>query len=141
MESSCDVPSARYSHANTTLPDGSVVVFGGSALSCSVNDVYTSEVSGTSATWTELESSGDVPSARYSHAITTLADGSVVVFGGSALSGSVNDVYTSEVSGTNASWTELESSGDVPSARSSHAITTRPLYHSLCLRTKSVGPS
>ena len=138
LVNSGDIPSARTEHTVTQLTDGSAVLFGGRDAS-KLNDVYMLELSGTTATWTELQSSGDVPSARSDHAMTTLLDGRVVVFGGSSVSGDVNDVYTLEVSGTTATWTELVSEGDVPSERSGHSMTQSTFGFAVMFGGSGVG--
>ena len=67
--------------------------------------------------WAELDAAGDIPGARQGHSMTTLADGTPVLFGGDDGSSHLNDVYTLTVSGTNALWASLNSQGDIPSAR------------------------
>ena len=115
-------PDGRYSHSLTTLADGTAVLFGGNSYDGYVNDVHTLEVSGALAMWTDQISSGDVPSGRYGHSLTVLADGTAVLFGGRDGS-KLNDIYTLEVSSSEANWTELSSSGDVPSGRYWHSLT------------------
>ena len=125
LSSGGDTPSARYYHSMTALADGTAVLFGGYGSGVGrLNDVYTLTVSGTSATWASLSSDGATPSARYSHSMTALADGTLVLFGGYDV-GYVylNDVYTLTVSGTSATWALLSSGGDTPSARYYHSMT------------------
>ena len=86
-------PSARYSHTMTALADGTLVLFGGYDVNLYLNDVYTLTVSGTSATWASLSSDGATPSERYSHSMTALAGGTLVLFGGYG-SARLNDVCT-----------------------------------------------
>ena len=118
LNSSGDVPSVRLWHSLTVLSDGTAVLFGG--FGGDLNDIYTLEVSSSGANWTKLNSSGDVPSARFLHSLTVLADGTAVLFGGV---GGLNDIYTLEVSNSDATWTKLNSLGDVPSVRDSHSLT------------------
>ena len=100
------------------------VLFGGLGSSWTFeNDVYSLSVSGTTASWTSLNSQGDTPSGRYEHTMTVFADGTAVLFGGYDGSNYLNDVYTLTVSGTTASWTSLNSQEDTPSARSGHSMT------------------
>ena len=82
------VPDARYGHTMTVLANGTAVLFGGFADSVYLNDVYKLEVSGTTATWTELLCAGATPLARRHHTITVLPDGTAVLFGGEGNSGS-----------------------------------------------------
>ena len=106
-------PSARYAHSMTALADGTAVLFGGWSAVGRLNDVYTLTVSGTSATWVSLSSCGSTPSARYHHSMTTLADGTLVLFGGYD-GASSDDVFTLTVSGTSATWASLSSDGATP---------------------------
>ena len=72
--------------------------------------------------WAELDAAGDTPGARQGHSMTTLADGTAVLFGGLDSSDDVkNDVYSLTVSGTNASWTSLNSQGETLQA---HELVT-----------------
>ena len=109
------------------LADGTAVLFGGYGEDRNDlhNDIYTLEVSSSGATWTELSSSGDVPTGRHGHSLAVLADGTAVLFGGCGTNYAdvYNDIYTLEVSSSGAAWRELSSSGDVPSARSIHSLT------------------
>ena len=79
--------------------------------------------SGRSVTWASLSSDGATPSARYSHSMTALEDGTAVLFGGYGDDGYLNDVYTLTVSGTSATWASLSSDGDTPSVRYRHSMT------------------
>ena len=115
-------PSARSRHSMSALADGTAVLFGGWDGGALLNDVYTLTVSGTSATWASLSSDGATPSGRFSHSMTALADGTVVLFGGYD-GARLNDVYTLTVSGTSATWASLSSDGATPSARSQHTMT------------------
>ena len=80
-------------------------------------------VSGTTASWTSLNSQGDIPVGREVHTMTVLADGTVVLLGGYDGSNYLDDVYTLTVLETTASWVSLSSQGDTPSARSGHSMT------------------
>ena len=116
------LPAHDHSHSMTALADGTAVLFGGICAVGRLNDVYTLTVSGTSATWASLSSDGATPSARSSHSMTALADGTAVLFGG-YVGVPLNDVYTLSVSGTSATWASLSSDGDTPSARYAHSMT------------------
>ena len=120
--SSGDTPVGRQGHAMVVLDDGTAVVFGGWADLTFMDDVYKLIVSGMTATWTKLSSSGDSPTGRSSHAMAVLDDGTAVVFGGVSAGGRMNDIYQLALSDTSATWVELSSSGDIPSGRSGHAM-------------------
>ncbi len=97
--------SGRNSHSAVSLPDGSLVIMGGTNGSIFFNDVWRSTDGG--ATWTEVDSSSGW-SGRYSHAAVSLPDGSLVVMGGNNGSTCLNDVWRSTDGGT--TWTEVNSS-------------------------------
>ena len=130
LTSAGDTPNARYGHSMTVLADGTAVLFGGYGYGF-LNDVYKLTVSGSGASWASLNSAGDTPSGRYVHSMTALVDGRAVLFGGYSY-GYLNDawthyylydVYTLSVSGTTASWTSLNSTGDTPGGRYGHSMT------------------
>ena len=122
-----DTPSGRSGHAMATSTDGTAVVFGGNGGDSDLDDLHTLDVSGGTAIWIELASSGDIPRVEYDHTMVALADGTAVMFGGSAGWAEYSKhSFTLELSGISATWTELNSAAGVPSARFSHAITTQP---------------
>ena len=121
-----DVPPGRTAHAMAAFSDGTLVTFGGFVDGCwPCDDMYTFTVTGTVATWSQKTTAGDVPSARYGHAMAMLADDTPVMFGGldDVEDASTNDVYTFTLSGSTATWTSLWSQGDVVPARYSHTLT------------------
>ena len=122
LSSQGDTPSARSGHSMTALADGTAVLLGGYDGGF-LNDTYSLSVSGTTASWTSLNSQGDIPSARARHSMTALADGTAVLFGGTDDDDLFDDVYTLTVSGTTASWTSLNSQGDIPVGRLDHTMT------------------
>ncbi|WP_317065036.1 PKD domain-containing protein [Methanoculleus caldifontis] len=90
---------ARYGHTSVTLPDGSIVLMGGSS---GENDVWRSHDNG--ATWTCMNASAGWAARMYATSVA-LPDGSIVLMGGS---GGENDVWRSHDSG--ATWTEVNAS-------------------------------
>ena len=122
-----DVPPGRSGHAMAAFSDGTLVTFGGLVDGCwPCDDVYTFTVTGTVATSSQKTTAGDVPSARYAHAMAVLADDTPVMFGGlldDVEDASTNDVYTFTLSGSTATWTSLWGQGDVVPARDSHTLT------------------
>ena len=73
-------------HAMTTLADGTVVMHGGRVNDAghnrSFNDAWLLNMTGTEPKWALLAPSESVPDAHHGHALTTLVDGTVVMFGG-----------------------------------------------------------
>ena len=63
------VPSVRFGHTLTALSGGSAVTFGGSSWGDVLNDLYELQISGKTATWTQLSSN---PSVRYRHSMVAL---------------------------------------------------------------------
>jgi hypothetical protein len=71
--------SARIGFASVALPDGSIVVMGGSANGIYKNDVWRSTDQG--QTW-EQQTANAAWSPRYKPAATVLSDGSIVIMAG-----------------------------------------------------------
>ena len=100
-----DVPPGRRHFATAAFSDGTLVTFGGRADGCwACDDMYTFTVFGTVVIWSQKTTAGDVPSARFEHAVAVLADDTPVMFGGDAATD--NDVYTFTLSGST-TWTSL----------------------------------
>ena len=59
-----------------------------------LNDIYNVTVYGTIATWVQLSSEGNVPSAREGHTITLRADGGAVMFGGAVRTDSTTSTHS-----------------------------------------------
>jgi PKD repeat protein len=111
--------SARYQHSIVTLPDGSIVLMGGSSDSGYKNDVWRSTDNGT--TWEEVNASAGWL-GREGHRCVAMPDGSIVLTGG--YSGSrENDVWRSTDNG--ATWKEANVSAGW-SGRAGHGIVTIP---------------
>ena len=117
-------PSVREGHSAIYDPvRDRVVVFGGGYYSYPtfyyLNDVWALSLTGTPA-WTQLSPTGTPPAGRYIHsAVYDPVRDRMVVFGGGAGSGYLNDVWALSLAGTPA-WTQLTPTGASPGARSSH---------------------
>lgn len=110
----------RRGHASVALPDGSIVLMGGTDASGSKNDVWRSTDNG--ETWTRLIGNASW-SGRNGHASVALPDGSIVLVGGQAAPGSKIDTWHSTDGGT--TWTQLTPDTDLP-ARYGHTCVALP---------------
>jgi uncharacterized repeat protein (TIGR02543 family) len=93
--------TARSAHAATVLPDGSIVVMGGTVQvgGSRINDVWRSRDDGVS--WTRDRASAEWD-MRYRHAATVLHDGSILLIGGdSGMGWRYNDVWRLPTAGSN----------------------------------------
>ena len=95
--------TGRDYHSSVVLPDGSIVLMGGTGASI-FNDVWRSTDKG--VTWTRMTGlTGAEWSARYGHTSVALPDGSIVLMGGWDIGGyPLNDVWLSTDNG--ATWTQ-----------------------------------
>ena len=75
-------PGARLAHAATTAFDTTLFIHGGlfGFGNQSLNDLW--EYHEPSDTWTELNPTGDVPTARLHHSMVTVNDQTLLLFGG-----------------------------------------------------------
>ncbi|WP_146164920.1 choice-of-anchor J domain-containing protein, partial [Desulfonatronum sp. SC1] len=87
----------RSNHQSMALPDGSVVLLGGSDGGPSRNDVWRSTDGG--ATWTQVTESAEWP-ARMQFVAGVLADGAVVVMGGNVSGSMGRDVWRLDTAGS-----------------------------------------
>jgi hypothetical protein len=103
-----------------------LLVFGG-IVSGLRNDVWALTLSGM-PTWSEIVPLGTPPARRYQHAaIYDPVRDRMLVFGGNPEgSGTTNDVWALDLSGTPA-WTELSPAGVPPSPRFNHSAIFDPL--------------
>ena len=99
--------SKRELPSSAILPDGSIVVMGGSDGSNLLNDVWRSLDNG--VTWTLLTASAGW-SARAGHSCVVASDGSIILAGGIGEIGSLNDVWRSTNKGQN--WTQMTASAE-----------------------------
>ena len=119
-------PSARYGHAMVAVSATRVLVFGGRTakyFSTYLDDAWTLHVF--KEEWTQLTAGapGTWPSARYGHAMATVSDTRVLLFGGETADGySLDEAWIFEW--LYAEWTQLTAgkSGAWPSARSGHTM-------------------
>jgi hypothetical protein len=120
-------PPARNSHTSVyNVANNRMIVFAGVGNSGALNDVWVlanANGVGTPA-WILLSPTGTPPPARYfSTSVYDPATNRMVVFGGSATSGLVNDVWMlSHADGTGGTpaWTQLSPTGTPPAARYAH---------------------
>ena len=107
----------RDGHSSVALPDGSIVVMGGTTT-VRKNDVWRSADRG--ATWTLMTASAPWP-ARNGHSSVSLPDGSILLMGGHDVTGFKNDVWRSADQGTN--WTLMtDNAGWTPRDAASSAV-------------------
>jgi N-acetylneuraminic acid mutarotase len=120
-----DLPAPRYGHAMAYEPlSGKVILFGGYRDGLAYHDTWVYDP--TANTWTERNPRGDLPPARYGHAMAYEAvSGTVIVHDGCDSTGSIFDDLWSYSLAAN-TWTVLEPTGEVPPARDWHAMVFDP---------------
>ena len=115
-----DLPPARS--GNTMVYDsrgGKVILFGGATLDSGFNDTWAYDPEAN--TWTEFDLEGEVPSARDGHSMAyDSRDGEVILFGGWDGLAFLNDTWAYDPDAN--TWTELDPRGELPPARSNHAM-------------------
>ncbi|MCF8302145.1 MAG: T9SS type A sorting domain-containing protein [Bacteroidales bacterium] len=110
-----DIPEARHGHTMVTLPDGTVMLFGGEDVSGHLfNDIYTFDNA-----WNEVEPTGEHPPKRKNHA-AWFEDQEMYIHGGEGEVDLLDDTWRYNIE-TNA-WDQVEQSGDVPSPRYGHTV-------------------
>ncbi|MDD5188764.1 MAG: DUF3821 domain-containing protein, partial [Methanoregula sp.] len=97
--------TGRSGHSSVVLPDGSIVLMGGSNSTGRFNDTWRSTTMG--ATWTLMNASAGW-SARSGHISVVMPDGSIVLMGGDSGSLYHNDTWRSTDNG--ATWTLMNAS-------------------------------
>jgi len=99
----------------------SLLSFGGSYQNPNSNPVcsnYVQQYDFQQNSWSLLQTTGDIPTARRKHTAVTTADNTMLVFGGSTTNGKyLNDLY--QFDETN-EWQLLTPTGNAPSPRISH---------------------
>jgi hypothetical protein len=108
----------RYGHTSVVLPDGSIVLMGGSPGIGYRNDVWRSTDQG--ETWTPQPYTW---STRRMHASVALPDGSIVLMGGNLGSNYLNDVWRSTDQG--ATWTQMTAAAEW-TGRDNHTSVALP---------------
>jgi N-acetylneuraminic acid mutarotase len=137
-----DLPSARAGHSMVYDPtSGKVLLFGGLGPNGVVNDTWAYDP--VTNSWAELNPLGDVPSARYGqdmvydptsgrmllfwgkHTEGDIFAGAEFIYGGEAALGLlVTDTWAYDPAAN--TWAQLLPAGDLPSARSGHAMVYDP---------------
>ena len=115
--------SARTYHSSVVMPDGSIVLMGGTDTGIiSYNETWRSTDNG--STW-ELANGSSGWSARWSHTSVAMPDGSIVLMGGENGIGTyyMNDTWRSTDNGE--TWTQLTASPGW-SARKGHSSVAMP---------------
>lgn len=125
-------PSGRLSHAATNFDDDKVLIFGGVDENMDVLDdtwmlKEVCSANGT-GTWILLNTTGDVPIARYAHTLVTLYDGRVVMFGGAIGENRSDEVWVLDVAekDNSATWIRVSITGQGPVARGLHSAVPLP---------------
>ena len=128
------LPSERSGHAMATAADGSVWMFGGvyyswhgsTSTSTLFDDLHKLDLQ--ERRWHNITTTGRRPRGRYSHAMASVANGTMLlVFGGSFEGMFHNQVLSDEAwsfNMLNAEWSQLTggATGEWPSARERHAM-------------------
>jgi uncharacterized delta-60 repeat protein len=112
--------SVRYGHSSVAMPDGSIVLMGGSDNFGLKNDTWRSTDNG--VTWTRVNASAGW-SARFWHTSVIMPDGGIMLMGGSDSFGLKNDTWRSTDNG--ATWTRVNASSGW-SARESPSSVAMP---------------
>jgi len=112
--------TARYGHSSVALPDGSIVLMGGTGSGGNKNDTWRSRNGG--VTWTRMNASSGW-SARYMHSSVAMPDGSIVLMGGSSNGVAKNDTWQSTNNGV--TWTRMNASAGWK-VRDSHSSVAMP---------------
>lgn len=113
-------PAGRHGHVSSTDGD-SLYIFGG----CNVNGLCHDDLwkfSPRTNSWTLVDASGDLPSARAGASLIHLQN-ALILFGGTNNDGTFNDIYKFDLKTYN--WSIGVTISDVrPESRSGHAATT-----------------
>lgn len=113
--------SGRVGHSSVAMPDGSILLTGGSTGAKSYNDVWRSTDNG--ATWMQMNDNAGW-SARSGHSSVVMTDGSIILMGGGDPTGNyLNDVWRSTDNG--ATWT-LQTTNAEWTKRGSHSTVVMP---------------
>ena len=127
-------PGARTDHSAVyDAANNRMILFGGLTSSTTTNDTWVlSNANGLGGTpaWTQLTPSGTLPPPRYNfNATYDPAMNSMLVFGGSSITGSTNDVWVlSNANGLGgaSAWTRLIPTGTLPSIRYANSCVEIP---------------
>lgn len=111
-------PKSRYGHSLTCVNDEKVIMFGGLGVSDYLQDTWEYDIS-TNA-WTEYNTIGTRPSLRVYHSLSFIGDNKLILFGGFDGNNYLNDTWEYDIS--THTWTEYNTIGIKPIARSDHSI-------------------
>ncbi|MDD5188451.1 MAG: PKD domain-containing protein, partial [Methanoregula sp.] len=125
--------TARHAHSSVVLPDGSIVLTGGSISGTRENDTWRSMDKGT--TWTQVNA-GAGWMARSAHSSVVMSDGSIVLMGGWNGSSYYNDTWQSTDNGV--TWTQVNASSGW-SARAWHNSIAMPDDSIVLMGGDSIG--
>jgi hypothetical protein len=122
-------PTGRYGSAMVHDPVADrLLVFGGRRGSTWYDDVWSLDLSGTTAQWSAVATIGTRPSPRDAHvAVYDAARHRIVLFGGRGPSGELQDAWELALSGSTPEWRALTPSGDLPPARREHVGVFDPV--------------
>ena len=110
---------ARWRHSASVI-NNSIYIFGGRSQDNVFNDCFKLNLE--TMEWTKVETSGNIPSPRYSHTSNVINSTQLLIFGGISNSSTLyNDVYVLDTL-TNV-WSKIETKGVEISKRFSHSAT------------------
>ncbi|XP_071686475.1 acyl-CoA-binding domain-containing protein 5 [Rutidosis leptorrhynchoides] len=113
MEAKGDIPVARSGHS-VVRAGSNLILFGGEDIKRKkLNDLHMFDLK--SLTWLPLRSTGPGPSARCNHVAALYDDKLLLVFGGTAKSKSLNDLYSFDFE--TIKWSRIKIRGFHPSPR------------------------
>jgi PKD repeat protein len=113
--------AGRFGHATVSMPDGAIIIMGGSDGTNYFKDVWRSTDNG--ATWTQMTSNAPWETRVFysSTAAVATPDGSIILTGGTNATVQSNDTWLSSNNGT--SWTLMNASSGW-STRVAHGMVT-----------------
>ncbi len=120
-------PGGRAGHSCVFDPgQNRVIVFGGFGVQPALSDVWSLSL-GSSPAWSQLQPSGPSPGGRADHSsiLDPIRD-RMIVFGGSDGANNTNNTWALSLGGA-PSWSQLQPTGPVPSARQQQSAIYDPL--------------
>jgi len=124
LTTSGQIPLGVKKHSILCLPDWTVLLFGGSTSDGKyVNSLYSLDLK--ALVWTKLVPKGNIPASRNSFGFhLDNQQLNVILFGGQGSSGFYQDTWLLNLE--TLYWSQLTTSGDIPSKRSSFASLVTP---------------
>jgi N-acetylneuraminic acid mutarotase len=124
LEPAGAVPTARDGHGMVyDTARGKYILFGGYAADTLLNDTW--EYDPVANAWTNLNPSGELPSARGSFGMAyDEARGQVILFGGWSEDLQLDDTWAYDPAVN--TWTQLNPGGEIPTARAYHYMVYDP---------------